>query len=426
MKISEREMRRISATHVFTARGEGVLADHSIVLGGAQILDVLPDTEAEIKYPDLAIERYEDCTILPGLVNCHSHTSMPGDGRTVEDAAGVSDGVLLLRAANNVRAALRTGVTTLADLGARAGVAFALRDALAEGEVMGPRLVLAGMPATSRMGHCWPWGGVVRDASEMRTLARSQFARGADLLKVMGTGGGTVGTDPFRPQFSREVLEAATQEARAAGRPAFAHCSATDAVRLAIETAFDVIVHGTFHNEEGVLTGLDDRSADLALEHGVYWNPTLAVARSSIPQLERAENPDRELIERKKKIWKERAEGVRRLHELGVPIVAGSDEGWGSYRFGGFILELEALEESGIPSPDVLLSGTLNSAAALGVEEMVGSLECGKRADLVVVEGRPFREVSALRRVQKVILGGRDASPGEPGFPVPSFVERWV
>ncbi len=429
------EMRHLQASWVFTSTDSRPLQDHAVILDGGTILDVLPSREAVAKYPDTVPEVYTDSTILPGLVNCHSHTTMPGDGSTVEEAAVRTDSAMLLRSQSNAMRSLISGVTTLTDLGSRNDIVLSLRAALAAGETPGPRMVVAGRAATSPRGHCWQFGGEVADEQELRALARREFALGTDLLKVMATGGGTVGTDPFRPQFTEEIFLAATEEARDAGRPAFAHCSCTVAVRQCIDAGFDVIVHGTFHDEEGNLSGWDPRSAEAALEKGVYWNPTLAVARSGIPIMEAAEEPDWDTIAAKKRVWRERADGVRRLHDMGVPVIAGSDEGWGSYSFGGYILEIEALVEAGIPPEQVLLGATILPSKALRIDGYVGSIESGKRADLLIAEGRPFADVSALRNLQRIILGGFNVSPrnsqssesiaSRSGIPVESYSERW-
>jgi imidazolonepropionase-like amidohydrolase len=390
---------------MFDAVQEAPQDDMAVVIEGNRIVDIIDADELEEKYPQAAVDHYPNATLLPGLVNAHSHLTMPGDGSTVEQAMARSDDELLLIAHRNAERALAAGVTTLADLGGRDFLTFRLREASASGAVVAPRLRLAGYPITTKMGHCWPMHYGVEGIDQVRSVARRLLERGADIIKVMVTGGSTVGSDSFSVALPSEVLAAAAEEAKKAAVPSFAHVQTIEAIRLAVQAGFDVIVHGTFFDSEGQL-GFDQETAEMALEAGVTWNPTLNVNWSNYRRLEADEDVPSDHLEMKLGQYQRHDEYLRRVYELGVPIAAGSDEGWSSNTFGTFVEELEALENAGVKPLDVVRSATAGAAAALGVNDSVGTLETGKLADIIVAEGNIAEGPGVLRTVNAVFLGG--------------------
>ena len=150
-------------------------------------------------------------TLLPGLIDCHTHTNMPGDGRTGKEVDCETDDIRLLRSARNVRRALESGVTTLADCGAWNRTGFSLRQGLAMGLVDGPRVLVAGRPVTITGGHLWFMGGEADGPEGARRQVRQLIKEGADLIKLVASGGSTVTSDPFRPSLTVSELKAATE-----------------------------------------------------------------------------------------------------------------------------------------------------------------------------------------------------------------------
>lgn len=189
----------VTASWVFD--GFNAVPEAAGVLVREGTVERLLDVSEVMGSKGIPVHHYEGCTLMPGMINCHSHTVMPGDGTPIEEAMQGSDDMLLLRASRNAMWALEAGVTTLADLGGRNDVTFTLRQAIDAGVVTGSKLLLAGRAITSKRGHCWLWNGEVENEEFLRRLARELFAQGADLLKIMGTGGGTRGTNPSAPQF---------------------------------------------------------------------------------------------------------------------------------------------------------------------------------------------------------------------------------
>lgn len=368
-----------------------------------RIREVLPAAEAMDKYPEVETTYFPGCTILPGLVNCHSHLVMPGDGTRIEEAMDTGNDMLLLRAARNASRALRAGVTTLADLGGRDDVTFALRDAIEEGEFEGPRLILAGRAITSPRGHCWQFNGEVQSHAEMAGEIDRLLERGANIIKIMANGGGTRGTDPYTPQFDDAMLSLAVEKAHAADLPAFAHCSCTGVVRMAVRAGFDVVVHGNLNAARDV----PDFDEDLVMEaarNGVRWNPTLEVNRSGIEASE-DEGQDPDAIKQRWGAYAYRIDEIARLKDLGIVMLAGSDEGWGSNAFGRFSRELREMGEANHSPLEVLRSATFYAAESLRTPD-VGSLDRGKHADILVVEGDPQATIRAVGDVRAVYRGG--------------------
>jgi imidazolonepropionase-like amidohydrolase len=373
---------------------------------------------------------FEGCTLLPGLVDSHTHLTFRGDGSLLEPAMEDPDELLMLYGARNARLALASGVTTMRDNGGRGKTALMLREGIRRGLVPGPRLLVAGRPLTIPRGHCWPLGGEAAGAETLRARVRELVAEGVDWIKIMATGGGTVGTKPHEPAYSTEELSAIAGEAHAHGRPVGAHSTCSEATRRLLDAGVDMIIHGNFRDADGTYRFDDDLAARMA-GSGTWFNPTLHVCRSRIWYLE-ALSRTRRLTEEEAtylagqaESWEELVDLVQRLMQAGVRLVAGSDSGWSRYAFGGFRHEIQALTEAGMSNSEALAAATRLSAEALGLGAEVGTLERGKAADLLVVRGNPLEDVGALGQVAAVFLGGvrfgedRRSSERPPGLSAP-------
>lgn len=258
-------------------------------------------------------------------------------------------------------------------------------------------------------------GGEADGANAIRLAARQLFREGADIIKVMATGGGTIGTDPYRPSYRPEELRAAAEEAHDAGKRAIAHCSATAGMIRALEAGFDVIFHAHFYRPDGTLQ-FQPEVAQSLVDSGAYVNPTLEVNRVLVESLRSREGEltsleEADLAQRTHR-YAGQVENVAKLVQLGVRMVAGSDAGWGLVAFGELVKELEAMVTVGMSPHEVLLSATRDAADALGVRGEVGTLEVGKKADILVVAGDPTVDITTLKKVQAVVLGGRFVQGG--------------
>jgi imidazolonepropionase-like amidohydrolase len=402
---------RINAGLLVDGTGAPPISDAALLIDGERITAVGP--AAGVPAPERAENLdFSGHTLVPGLVDCHSHLNLPGDGTTIEGAAAEGDDLLLLRSAENARLALESGVTTLRDNGARHRTTFSVKEAIRRGIIAGPRLSISGRPVTMTGGHCWPFGGEADGADGVRLAVRQLAKEGADWIKVMTTGGGTRNTYPYQASYTLEELRAAVGEAHAAGRLAAAHASSTSGIVNALDADFDMIIHCNFHDPDGRYVFRPEIARRIA-DRGVWVNPTMHVGRSRVWRLERLAE-ERELTEdeaaelaRQRASYAERCDNFQGLLTAGVKLVAGSDAGWSHYRFGGFVHEIETMAAAGMGAAGAVRAATLDSARSMGVDRDVGTLEAGKLADILVVEGDPTADVNALGRVAAVFLGGR-------------------
>jgi imidazolonepropionase-like amidohydrolase len=403
-------MKRIRVGLLVDGTGAQPLKNAAILIDGERIIAIGPD--AQVANPQCAETlEFASHTLVPGLVDCHSHLNLPGDGTNIEGAAAEGDDMLLLRSAENARSTLQAGITTLRDNGARHRTTFSVKEAIRRRIISGPRLSISGRPITMIGGHCWPFGGEANGVDGLRQAVRQMVKEGADWIKLMATGGGTANTLPYRPSFTLDELRAAVETAHSASRLTAAHCSCTAGMVNALDAGIDMIIHGNFNDPDGHFA-LDRDVARRIADQGVWVNPTLHVNRVRLWRLEQfaRERPltDFETAElgRQRRSYGDRCENFQGLLAAGVKVVAGSDSGWSYYNFGGFVHEIEAMASAGLGVAAAFRSATLDSAESMGLARDVGSLEVGKLADLLVIDGDPTVDVAALSRVVGVFLGG--------------------
>jgi len=330
------------------------------------------------------------CTVMPGLIEGHAHLcfNATSDWRAVYDSD--SPGRMLLRMAANGQAMLRAGITTVRDLGAPTGLAVELRDAFASGLADGPTLLVAGSPITTTGGHCWFMGGEADGVEGVRTAVREHVKAGVDWIKVMATGGNmTPRTYPTSAQYTVEELAAVVDEAHRLRRKVAAHAHGVPGIRAAALAGVDTVEHCSFTTPGGI--ALDTEVSALLKAHDVAISPTVSVGFRRWPDDGRREN-------RAAAIRDMLARGCRFLAstDCGIPGVP-HDELWGG---------MQVMSELAQITPvDVLRMATSGSAAILGLKDR-GIIAPGKRADLLVVEGDPAADLTALSRVPAVFKAG--------------------
>ena len=404
-------IRYIRAGRLVDGNGGPSLVDGAVLIDGERIVDVGP--AAAIPCPEQA-ERIEfpGLTLMPGLVDCHTHLNNAGDGHPIQGHDPASDDLRLLQSAANLRIALESGVTTIRENGAARGTVCSIKEALRRGIVCGPRISAAGRPITITGGHAWHLGGEANGVDGVRQAVRQLAKEGADWIKIMGTGGGTPNTIPHRASFSAEEMNAAVEQAHALNRLTGAHVSGIEGIERALDAGIDMLIHCAFYDVDGRFSfrpGLARRIAD----RGVWVNPTIHIRRVRIWRLERiaqeralTESESAELATQRR-FHNERCEYFRGLMEAGVRQVAGSDCGYSYYRFGHFADEVEAMASEGMGAAAAVRAATLDSAESIGLGREVGSLEVGKQADLLLVEGDPTVDINALKQVGAVYFAGQ-------------------
>jgi imidazolonepropionase-like amidohydrolase len=311
---------------------------------------------------------------------------------------------LLLRGVANARQALGTGVTTVRDLGGRGGVTFRLRDAIQNGRIAGPRILAAGSPITITGGHCNFLGLEADDEASVRAAARRQLKSGANCLKIMATGGRmTPGTNVGMAQYTVAEIRAAVDEALRANVPLAAHAIGTQGIRNATTAGVDTIEHCSWLGHTPTVEFDEAVAAQMAAQ-GTAAVPTLTpVKQAMIATSGVLSEGLREHIALRPELLR----CLRRMAALGVTILAGTDAGVAWTPFDSLPSELESLvSEAGLTPMQAIQSATGTAARVLGIDGSVGTLEIGRVADLIAVEGDPSARIDDIRSVRMVMKEG--------------------
>ncbi len=402
------DMRVIDCGMLVDGRADDPISDARVVVEDGRVAEA-GDREAVAAPDDADRVAYPDATVIPGLIDAHLHLT---GGRSMNPMDWVTDATELgaVRATADLRDLVAAGFTSVRDVGSATGVA--LRDAVAAGEVPGPRVYTSGRGISQTAGHGdlhmlphdWasnPDAGisVLADGpAECRKAARKQIREGVDCLKIMTTGGVLSEKDePHQSQFTDDEIAAMTEEAHRVGIPVASHAQGAAGIAAALRNGVDTIEHG-FH--------VDDECFDLFHETGATFVPTLAIMHRIVTLGEEHGVPEWGL--RKARAASEaHYDAVERAYDEGVPVALGTDFiGPDLVPHGENALEAELfVEEVGMSEMDAIKAGT-SVAARTVPDDDVGSVEAGNRADLVVLDGDPLADVSALRDVREVYRDG--------------------
>ncbi|KCZ96915.1 amidohydrolase family protein [Hyphomonas polymorpha PS728] len=355
----------------------------------------------------------KDSFVLPGLIDSHVHLTSDTGG-----IAGQLEGVTLSPAAQafdawtNGMKTLNAGFTTVRNLGDGDGAVMALRDAVKDGQIMGPRILDSAASISVSSGHMdgslgfrddlRPFfkaeGNTCDGAEDCRRAVRLQVARGADVIKLATTGGvnSRIGAGLGKQMFEDEA-DAIVATAKLFGKKVAAHAHGADGIRIALEAGVDSIEHGTI---------LDPETIEVFVASGAYYVPTLSTVNGYIERIEA--NPDAYEPDVRAKIdWRIGITGksLEVLHPKGVPIAFGTDAGVSKH--GRNADEFELLVRFGLTPMEAIEAATVNAADLLGVSDIAGTLEPGKSADIIAVKGDPLADIKVLKSVNFVMARGQ-------------------
>ncbi len=381
----------------------------TLIIRDGRIVSVLRGFSAPP--PGARVVDLRDRFVLPGLIDSHVHLDSDKAGAEAQ-LSDVTDSVprRAYEAAVNARKTLYAGFTTVRNLGDRGGVTLALRDAIARGDMVGPRIVNAGSSISTTSGHmdgrlgyaeemhvAIPHDNVCDGPESCRRAVRAQIARGVDVVKIATTGGvnSRIGVGVGAQMFADEA-RALVETAHLYGKKVAVHAHGADGIALALKAGADSIEHGTLLDEAGIR---------LFLRTGAYYVPTLSTVNGYNERL--AANPNAYAREVRAKIeWRIKITGkaLRKAVPRGVKIAFGTDAGVSKH--GRNAQEFALMVKHGMTPAAAIKAATTGAADLLGLAAEVGTLERGKRADLIAVSGDPLRDVTTLERVQFVMKDG--------------------
>ncbi|MGE5842058.1 MAG: amidohydrolase family protein [Deltaproteobacteria bacterium] len=376
----------------------GAPASGFVVIENSQIVKV-GKGPGPSKKKDLEVIDLDGRCLLPGMIDCHVHLCIDGSADPMQSLQKDPPALIALKAARNAQRSVLAGVTTVRDLGCVNGISGALRDAINLGVATGSRVVTTNQAICMTGGHGWQFSRQADGPDDVRRAVREQIRAGADAIKMIATGGVmTQGVEPGSPQFTLEELRAGAEEAHKAGRKITTHAQGNEGIKNSLRAGFDAIEHGIF---------LDDEAIALFLEKRVTLVPTLSAPFNIMQKGEKSGIPAH-IIEKTQGVKDTHLASVRKAHRAGITIASGTDAGTPFNLHGDNLKELELLVGIGLSPMEAIVSATRVAAEALGLGSRIGTLQPGKLADLIVVEGDPLKDIAVLQRRDKMVVVMKD------------------
>ncbi|MBJ7313146.1 amidohydrolase family protein [Rugamonas sp. CCM 8940] len=391
----------IKAAHMLDVRSGATLEQAVVLIDGERITAA----GSRLAIPaGASVIDLGDKTLLPGLIDMHTHlTGNPEDAGYAAVAISVPRSALT--GARNARRTLEAGFTSVRNVGAEGYADIALRDAINAGDLPGPRIAASGPALGISGGHCDDTmhapeykisaEGVADGVDEVIKRTRQVIKYGADVIKICATGGVlSFGDDPRASQYTIEEMKAIVAEAHRLGRKVAAHAHGGDGIRLAVLAGVDSIEHGSYIDDEGI---------KLMKEHKTWLVPTLYLGDWLIENAEAIRLP-KPLLEKAKTVLPMARVNIGRAIQQGVPVAFGTDSAVYPHGLNG--REFAVYVKLGMTPLQAIRSATVNASQLMGWADKIGSIEAGKLADLIAVDGDPLKDVRQLENVRWVMKGG--------------------
>ncbi len=374
--------------------------------------------DGRVRFPeDALVYDGEGKFALPGFIDAHAHiayTGAPDLNYRLKDLPSF----FAIRAAVHAQRVLDAGITAIRDAGSTAYACLALRRAIDSGLVRGPRIRAAGYGLKMTGGHGDSFfspiveieeRGLCNSPDECRKVARMNLKMGADHIKIISASGGVMseGTEPGAPQFSVEEMRAAVDEAHKAGKPAMAHTHGTQAIKNAILAGVDSVEHGSY---------LDDEAIDMLLKRSVFLVPTLLAPHRIVEHGDSGGIPAW-AVRKARQVREDHRASFRKAVHAGIMIAMGTDAGT-PYNFHGENLnELPLMVDAGMTPMQAIVATTRMGAELLRMADKIGTLEPGKLADIVVMEGNPVEDIALFKDPKNIVHVMKDGAVVRSSLP---------
>jgi imidazolonepropionase-like amidohydrolase len=395
----------IHAGQLLAVPGEEPMAEQSILIRGDRVESI----QDGFVTPDGAtIIDLSNDFVLPGLIDSHVHLGgeLSPQGRLNNVTLSSAD--VAYDSARHARTTLMSGFTTVQDVGGDLEASVGLRNAIRDGDIVGPRMRVSGPAVTPTGGHgdINGYSNDVMDAlgsrfacngpDDCRRAVRELVRSGADVIKITATGGVLSNTAAgVEQQFFDDELESIVEAARMMGRQVTAHAHGVTGINSFIEAGGASIEHGTY---------LDNESIRLFRRNDVYLVPTVLAGATVAEIAQTSDWMTPAIREKAITVGAEMLEMIRRAHDGGVMIAFGTDSGVS--RHGQNAREFQLLVEAGLTPMDALVTATINASAHLEMADDIGTIEVGKYADIIAVDGNPLEDIAELMDVDFVMQGG--------------------
>jgi imidazolonepropionase-like amidohydrolase len=384
-----------------------VLTEYSIVVEGNTITDVLAGYTKPAgadKVIDLTNK-----TVLPGLIDCHVHMEHETSPTRYQETFTYNPADYAFQSVVFAERTLMAGFTTVRDLGGT-GVNISLRNAINKKLIKGPRIFTAGKAIATTGGHAdptngyrddlmgdpGPAAGVANGPDECRKAVRQRYKEGSDVIKITASGGVlSVAKNGENPQFTEEEIKAIVETAHDYGFKVAAHCHGAEAMKRAVRAGVNSIEHGTFMDEEVMA---------LMKQHGTYFVPTIIAGKSVADSAKKPGYYPALVTPKALAIGPKIQSTFAKAYKAGVKIAFGTDAG--VYAHGKNWMEFIYMTEAGMPAMEAIQAATVSAADLIGVTDKIGSIEKGKLADIIALDGDPTKDIQMMGKVSFVMKDG--------------------